>query len=179
MQALGIGRQLALQLFALGGGIGILLSQCVQIGLGRQRCGIRLAQLAGKALVLLRGRSHLLLEIGFFLPGCVQRFRQLVLLGISILQLFVGCRQRLFVLLDGFLLKRQLLLEATELALRPGNGLFKIVHTRGGPPEFALGLLNLFVDGRKISGKNISVQRKRHNKVAQDFAHAVTTFGKY
>ena len=72
LQAFCIGRQLALQLFDLGGGIGILLRQRVQIGLGGQRRGIRLAQLTGKAFVLLCGRGHLLPEISVFLLGRVQ-----------------------------------------------------------------------------------------------------------
>ena len=126
-------------------------------------------------LVLLCGRGHLLLKIGVFLFGRVQRFRQLALPGVGVLQLFVRRFQRPFVLLDGFLLQRQLLLKAGKLAPGAGNGLLEILHARGGPPEFALGLLNLFVDGREIPGKIISVQRKRHNKVAQDFTHHVTS----
>ena len=72
LQAFRIGSQLALQLFDLGGGLRVFLRQRVQIGLGGQRRGIRLAQLAGKALVLLCGRGHLLPEIGVFLFGRVQ-----------------------------------------------------------------------------------------------------------
>ena len=72
LEAFRIGRQLALQLFDLGGRLRIFLRQRVQIGLGGQRRGIRLAQLAGKALVLLCGRGHLLPEIGVFLFGRVQ-----------------------------------------------------------------------------------------------------------
>ena len=72
LEAFRIGRQLALQLFDLGGRLRILLRKRVQIGLGGQRRGIRLAQLAGKALVLLCGRNHLLLEISVFLLGRVQ-----------------------------------------------------------------------------------------------------------
>ena len=124
---------------------------------------------------MLCGRGHLLLEISVFLPGRVQRFRQPALSGVGVLHLFVRRFQRLFVLLDGFLLKRHFLLKAGKLAPGAGYGLLKILHARGGPPEFALGLLNLFIDGREIPRKIISIQRKRHNKVAQDFTHHVTS----
>ena len=172
MQAFRIGSQLAPQLFDLGGGLRILLRKRVQIGLGGQRRGIRLAQLAGKALVLLCGRGHLLLQVGILLLCRVQRFRQPALPGVGVLQLLIRRFQRPFILLDGFLLKYQFLLKAGKLTLGAGYGLLKILHARGGPPEFALGLLNLFIDGREIPRKIISIQRKRHNKVAQDFTHA-------
>ena len=108
---------------------------------------------------MLCGRGHLLPEISIFLLGRVQRFRQPALPCVGVLQLFIRRFQRLFVLLDGLLLKRHFLLKAGKLALGAGYGLLKILHARGGPPEFALGLLNLFVDGREIPGEIISVQR--------------------
>ena len=55
-----------------GGAFDFGRDENVHGGLGGQRCRIRLAQLAGKALVLLCGRSHLLLENGVFLFGRVQ-----------------------------------------------------------------------------------------------------------
>ena len=158
LEAFRIGHQLALQLFDLCGRLRIFLRQRVQIGLGGQRRGIRFTQFSGKALVLLCGRGHLLLQVGILLLGRVQRFCQPALPGVGIFQLLIRRFQRPFILLDGLLLKRHFLLKAGKLTLGAGYGLLKILHARGGPPEFALGLLNLFVDGREIPGEIISVQ---------------------
>ena len=66
LEAFRIGRQLALQLFDLGGRLRILLRKRVQIGLGGQRRGIRLAQFAGKAFVLLVAAATCCFRSAFF-----------------------------------------------------------------------------------------------------------------
>lgn len=59
--------------------------------------------------------------------------------------------------------------------MRAFDGLLEIVHARGGALEFVLRLLNLLVDGLEIPGKIVSVQLKRHHKVAQNFVHSVAS----
>ena len=60
---------------------------------------------------MLGGLADLLFEICVFLTGLLQGFRQLALPGIAVLQLFIGCFQRLLILGNGPLLERQFLLE--------------------------------------------------------------------
>ena len=119
------------------------------------------------------GGGDLRFEGSVLLFGLIQRIRELALPGIGVFQLLVRSFQRTLVLRDGFLLQRQFLLQGGKLRLRALDGFLKVVHARGGALEFALRLLYLFVDGREIAREIVPVQRKRHHKVAQDFAHLV------
>ena len=162
---------MAFQLSDLFGGRFVFLLEGLHLFPGSLRGSVIVPELFPKALVFVRGRRYLLLQLLVLFLGRSQGSVQLLVLVVGRLELVVRSLQSTLVLFHGFLLQFQFLLEGRELAFRAGSGLLEIADPGTGPPEFTLGFRDLRVDGRDIPGEIVAVQGQGHHEIAQDFSH--------
>ena len=162
------------ELFDLPHRSAVLGLERVQICPGGYGRRVVLAQRGGKVAYLLRGGSHLFLERFLRALGFGQALGVIRLAGEALLQLAVGSGERALVLRDGVLLQGKPPLQRGELRAQAGGSLLKALHARGGQLELALRLRDLLVHRADVPREVVRLQRQRHHKVAQRFAHVLS-----